>query len=278
MSSFSRFQKINQSRGTANQKTNSSFILNGYPSIFITSTADKSIKIQASVVSKQEKSMAYIYTSTEDVLDAGSVWEAKSLHWLITEEIILIKDVNWRKYAAVLCNVEVNGSWGYFIGPEASYVNTVLKEDVLLQSQQKPLLVLANSNLKINDKIMIQGRAWQIQEEDCLTHPGVSYFSLTATTMSKDLNIEHSSVIDADADLPTLGEDDNVVWVDNMELIELETNDSFIVFSNPQVKLVKLSNNLATFLLPFGVHETLVKIKDSVGTIKEITYKVRVSE
>ena len=80
MSSFSRFQKINQSRGTANQKTNSSFILNGYPSIFITSTADKSIKIQASVVSKQEKSMAYIYTSTEDVLDAGSVWEAKSLH------------------------------------------------------------------------------------------------------------------------------------------------------------------------------------------------------
>ena len=178
-----------------------------------------------------------------------------------------------------MCNVEVSGKWGYFIGTEASYINTVLKEDVLLESQQKPILVLANSDLKINDKIMIQDRAWRIQEEDRLTNPGISYFSLAPTTMSKDLQIEHSPVIDADADLPELGEDDqNIVWVDNLEVIQLETQDGYVAFSNPQVKLVKLSNSLVSFLLPFGVRETLVKIKNNDQMIKEITYKVRVDD
>ena len=67
--------------------------------------------------------------------------------------------MGWHKYLAILCNVEIDGQWGYFISAEASYVNTVLREEVLLQTQQKPLLILANSNLKINDKIMIKNRA-----------------------------------------------------------------------------------------------------------------------
>ena len=39
----------------------------------------------------------------------------------------------------------------------------------------------------INDKIMIKNRAWQIQEEDNLSTPGISYFSLIGTTMSKEI-------------------------------------------------------------------------------------------
>jgi hypothetical protein len=35
----------------------------------------------------------------------------------------------------------------------------MLQQEVLLQTQQKPLLILANSTLKIGDKIMIKGRA-----------------------------------------------------------------------------------------------------------------------
>lgn len=83
MSSFSRFQKINQSRGTtANRKTNTSFVMSGYPSIFITGTDGS--EIQACVVNKQEKDMAYIYTQNveqiNDILPIGSTWGAKGLH------------------------------------------------------------------------------------------------------------------------------------------------------------------------------------------------------
>jgi hypothetical protein len=109
MSSFSRFQEINLSRGTANKKANSSFIVKGLPSILITGSNNE--QVQASVVNKQEKDMAYIYTyaGEETALPIGSTWGAKGLHWLITEEIISIHDVDWHKYVAILCNVEIDG-------------------------------------------------------------------------------------------------------------------------------------------------------------------------
>jgi hypothetical protein len=72
MSSFSRFQEINLSRGTANKKANSSFIVKGLPSILITGSNNE--QVQASVVNKQEKDMAYIYTyaGEETALPIGS--------------------------------------------------------------------------------------------------------------------------------------------------------------------------------------------------------------
>lgn len=303
MSSFSRFQKINQSRGTTGStKVNSGFIMNGYPSIFITNKDDE--KIQACVVNKQEKDMAYIFTQNtdqEDILPIGSVWGAKGLHWLIMEEIISIKDVGWHKYLATLCNIEINNTWGYFISAEASYINTVLRQDVLLQSQQKPLLILANSDLKIGDKIMIKGRAWRIQEEDILSTPGISYFSLEATTMSKevinesedsDYIIEHQPTIDADAHIEepavateeratmsvreTDGGKDNIIWVEQLEEIQVPTYYSYAVFSNKKVKPIKINTNYVVFALPFGIDETDVTVKDEYNNTVIYTIKARV--
>ena len=282
MSSFSRFQEINLSRGKANKKANSSFIVNGLPSILITGSNNE--QVQAGVVNKQEKDMAYIYTHAgedEVKLPIGSTWEAKGLHWLITEEIITIHDVDWHKYIAILCNVEISGQWGYFTSAEASYINTILREDVLLQSQQKPLLILANSTLKIGDKIMIKGRAWRIEEEDNLSTPGISYFSLSATTMSKEiidttgnknLVIEKAPVIDADGDFTP---QPNITYVNQLEVITLPTSYSYVLFSNKNVKIIKLTNSEVSFTLPFGVSETTVKVKDSYHNIKEFNYKVK---
>ena len=156
MSSFSRFQDINQKRGIANNKTNSSFIFNGYPTISILGTSGD--EVTASVVNRQEKDLAYIYTHVEQELPVGSVWSAKGLHWLISEEIVIIKDVSWRKYEAILCNVEVNGLWGYFRSPEESYINTVLKQDIVVHSQQKPILVLGQDALSIGERFEVRGR------------------------------------------------------------------------------------------------------------------------
>jgi hypothetical protein len=91
MTSFSRFQERNKKRVVAQQNLNTSFIFKGYPSIKI-SRGD--LELQASVVNKQEKDYAYVYTQLKDNLEIGSVWTAKNLHLLITEEITIIKDVN----------------------------------------------------------------------------------------------------------------------------------------------------------------------------------------
>ena len=157
MSSFSRFQEINQKRGIANQKTNSSFIFKGYPSISISGPDGETVA--ASVVNRQEKDMAYIYTTLDTPLVVGSVWSAKGLHWLVSNEIVIIKDVSWHKYEAIHCNIEVDGKWGYFVGPKKSHIDVTLKESFLLQSQQEPVLVMPEGSLSINDKIMIKNRA-----------------------------------------------------------------------------------------------------------------------
>ena len=127
MTSFSRFQERNKKRTVAQNKLNTSFIFKGYPSIEIQGSADQ--KIQASVVNKQEKDYAYVFTQTQDELEIGSVWAAKNLHLLITEEITIIKDVNWHKYHALLCNVQIDNHWGYFKGPEKSFLDVVLEKE-----------------------------------------------------------------------------------------------------------------------------------------------------
>ena len=150
MTSFSRFQERNKKRTVAQNKLNTSFIFKGYPSIEIKGSADQ--KIQASVVNKQEKDYAYVFTQIQDELAIGSVWTAKNLNLLITEEITIIKDVNWHKYHALLCNVQIDNHWGYFKGPEKSFLDITLEKEVVWESPQKPVLVLPENVLNIRDK------------------------------------------------------------------------------------------------------------------------------
>lgn len=106
MTNFERFQERNRKRTVATDKGNAAFIIGGYNS---TTMSCGEISIPAAVVNLQEKETAYIYTKLENPLEIGSVWETKSLHFLIDEEIITIKDVEWHKYHAELCNVEIEG-------------------------------------------------------------------------------------------------------------------------------------------------------------------------
>lgn len=92
MSSFNRFREKNLQRKVAATKLSKQFIFKGYPSIELEGSGNK--KIQAAVVNKQEKDYAYIYTQSTEPLELGSVWSAKDLHLLISEEIVVIKDVD----------------------------------------------------------------------------------------------------------------------------------------------------------------------------------------
>ena len=71
MTSFSRFQERNKKRTVANNKLNTNYIFKGYPSIEIIGSADQ--RVQASVVNKQEKDYAYVFTPLADNLSIGSV-------------------------------------------------------------------------------------------------------------------------------------------------------------------------------------------------------------
>lgn len=252
MSSFSRFQDINQKRGIANQQTDTRFIMKGYPSILIKSV-DTDEELAACVVNHQEKDSAYIYTRKESPIEVGSVWGAKGLKWLISEEIIIIKDVNWHKYAALLCNVEVNGLWGYFISPERKHVAVSLRDEVLLQSQQKPILVLGADALGIGDKFIIKDRAWMVQEKDNLA--GVVYYSLVATTINKgeDYQVEVDTRV-----APQIVEDDDPLTFTPGQEVVVNTEGGVFKVNCSSVEVISRTANEVVFIVPFGVDEVEV--------------------
>ena len=247
MSSFSRFQDINQKRGIANQKTNSSFIFNGYPTISILSTSGD--EVTASVVNRQEKDLAYIYTHIDQELPVGSVWSAKGLHWLISEEIVIIKDVSWHKYEAILCNVEINGLWGYFRSPEESYINTVLRQDVVVQSQQKPILVLGQDIMSIGDRFEVRGRGWMIQEKDNFDNSGITYYSLRASTLSK---AEEENI---DFAVETAQLRNNSMKLISGEKASFTTEQGYFSTNCSRVEIINRTKTQVDVIIPFGIKE-----------------------
>ena len=273
MSSFSRFQDINQKRGMANQQTNSGFILKGYPSILIKNAATNE-ELSASVVNRQEKDLAYIYTHIKQPIEVGSVWEAKGLKWLVSEEIVVIKDVSWRKYVAFLCNVQVNGHWGYFISSEKSRINVELQKEILLQSQNKPMLILGKDLLGIGDKFKIKDKAWMVQEKDNLDD-NITYYTLVATTMSKtasdNYQKENDIVIKPEVDKNDTTSGEYNTFIPNEELT-LGTYNGYFKSESSAVKIISLTADEVKFTIPFGVNEVNIYVKDSNNIIK---YKYR---
>lgn len=160
MSNFNRFIDKNKKRTLAADEMNGRFVFNGYPTTIITCGEQS---VTAAVVNKQEQEKAYIYTDLQHSLDIGSVWTTKGLHFLIVEEIVIIKDVQWKKYIALLCNVLIDDMWCYFKGSEKAAISTSIKENVFLNTQAKPVLVSA-AKLGFRDKVVINNRAWMVIE------------------------------------------------------------------------------------------------------------------
>ena len=282
MTSFSRFQERNKKRTVAQNKLNTSFIFKGYPSIEIQGSADQ--KIQASIVNKQEKDYAYVFTQTQDELEIGSVWAAKNLHLLITEEITIIKDVDWHKYHALLCNVQIDNHWGYFKGPEKSFLDVVLEKEVIWESPQKPVLVLPENVLNFRDKIVIKGRAWLIQEYDAISTPGLVYYSLKPTTISKEVAAENTGkdIYVEKHEEPTINVIENpisllseasVFHISPNVPITLSTEDGYFKTTNKNLKIQKRTSNTVVFSIPFGISEVAIEVKEK-GDIVTKTYRV----
>ena len=282
MTSFSRFQERNKKRTVAQNKLNTSFIFKGYPSIEIQGSADQ--KIQASVVNKQEKDYAYVFTQIQDELEIGSVWAAKNLHLLITEEITIIKDVDWHKYHALLCNVQIDNHWGYFKGPEKSFLDVVLEKEVVWESPQKPVLVLPENVLNFRDKIVIKGRAWLIQEYDAISTPGLVYYSLKPTTISKEVAAENTDkeiyvekheepIVNVVENPISLLSEDSVFNISPNVSITLSTEDGYFKTTNKNLKIQKRTASMVVFSIPFGISEVAVEVKEK-GDIVTKTYRV----
>lgn len=176
----------------------------------------------------------------------------------------------WHKYLAELCNTNIDGTWGRFIGPEESYVNVTLKEKSVITSQHKPLIILPSGTLSFGDKIVVKNRPWLVQEYDDISTDGITYYSLTPTTVSKDLEttIEHTK-----KEYQTNEQLENNVVAHNIN-ITITTEDGYFKYSNPNLKVISRTVDNVVFNLPFGVDKVVVYTKQN-DSIIETTYEAK---
>lgn len=293
---FQFFQEKNANRIADDKHLNAEFIFKSYQS---TEIEDKSgRRVMASVVNKQENDKAYIYTHSDAALPIGSTWSIKNgaLHLLVSEEVVIIKDVDFHKYLAFICNTEFEDlGWGWFIGPEKSYVDVQIKENAFLHTQQKPVLVLPSDliKLEVTDKVVVKGRPYLVHEYDNLSNSALTYYSLTPTTVDQFIFKEHKTntfivknkdaaiVIEQPKETITTTDEDSgdkikVIFVDPLQIITLSTTDGFIDISTGAVKVTSVSSNKVKFQIPFGLKDAFeVKVKTGSGSYKTYIYKAR---
>lgn len=256
MSNFSRFVDKNKKRTLATDEVNGRFVFNGYPTTTITCGEEK---ITAAVVNKQEQEKAYIYTDLQHPLDIGSVWTTKGLHFLIVEEIVIIKDVQWKKYIALLCNVLIDDMWCYFKGSEKAAISTSIKENVFLNTQAKPVLVSA-VKLGFRDKIVINNRAWMVVEWDDISTQGVVYCTLEPTTISKE--IEDKGIIKHDNSTTTITsvsnkENSDFILIKPNTNITIPTEQGYIKAST-NIDIKSRTINQIVFSIPYGIENVII--------------------
>lgn len=284
MSAFDRFRQRQNSFLKAEQELNTQFILNGYPSIKISrdGAEEGAEPLQAVVVNKQEKDEAYIYTPLEHPLEIGSTWNAKGLHFLIAEEIVVIKDTNWHKYYCYLCNLEDSGRWWFFYSPKKKALNLALKQNTFLESTQKPVLVTGGFPLNFRDKFMAGGRAWIVDEYDNLASAGITYYTVSQTTMSKDAAEAGDGAIVEKVNTPferNPFEEPPVgptIYLEPGKATTLSTEDGYVKFSDPSaVKILRRGAAQVTFQLNYGIEGPVDVSTKAGGEIITSTYTTK---
>lgn len=203
---------------------------------------------------------------------------------MVVEEIVLIKNVDWHKYYCLLCNINSDVFNGLFIGPEKTHINLMLRKDVALISQQKPVLVVPGKPLDFQDKIMLGGRSFMVNEYDIVSTPGITYYSLMPTTMSKEM-IEHhqgetvfiekyNAPIMRVQDTPVVVGDSGVVQVSPNIPITVRTAEGHFNCSSDMVEVLEYKENEITFIVHFGVNNFSIETKGADNLVITTNYEV----
>ena len=146
-----------------------------------------------------------------------------------------------------------------------------MKEDLAAISQQKPILVARQGRFNINDKVKVNGRPWLIIESDTISSPEIGYYSLKATTMSKDELQEDDTILKGDENILAATLDDRIS-VTTFQEVELPTEGGFYQSTCKLIQL-KVTSDKINFKVPVGIKNFTVKIKQD-GIIVERNFKV----
>ena len=163
-----------------------------------------------------------------------------------------------------MCNVDLGITWGYF----KSRLGIRNEQDTALESTQEPQITLPAHFLDYQDKIVLDGRAWIVQEYDSISNPGVTVYSQQASTIYKDETQDANSyIVDVPRVNPEIVTEEIVIADDKKEIghnipVTLATEGGYLKFTG-NIKILKRTATEVTFCLPFGVDAAEIAVKEN---------------
>ena len=239
---------------------------------------------RASIISNKQdqyKLTKQILTSINTIINPGSIVEWNDGHWIVYQ-----KEVNpnqaYNSCYMVECNKKLKWideygveqeEWAYIFSSKDSIVKQNFRTWNRLITPQPnqwlEMLVPAKKTIKMDQKFIIDGRAWFVDEYDATSSKGVTYYSLTEDKIDRmDDSIENGLANANKLDCYKIAIQDEISCglTDNYIISPIVYNDGVIdiqplgyIIEDRDIASLMLLNNNAT-IVPISKGQTTLKI------------------
>ena len=239
---------------------------------------------RASIISNKQdqyKLTKQILTSINTIINPGSIVEWNDGYWIVYQ-----KEVNpnqaYNSCYMVECNKKLKWideygveqeEWAYIFSSKDSIVKQNFRTWNRLITPQPnqwlEMLVPAKKTIKMDQKFIIDGRAWFVDEYDATSSKGVTYYSLTEDKIDRmDDSIENGLANANKLDCYKIAIQDEISCglTDNYIISPIVYNDGVIdiqplgyIIEDRDIASLMLLNNNAT-IVPISKGQTTLKI------------------
>ena len=239
---------------------------------------------RASIISNKQdqyKLTKQILTSINTTINPGSIVEWNDGHWIVYQ-----KEINpnqaYNSCYMVECNKKLKWideygveqeEWAYIFSSKDSIVKQNFRTWNRLITPQPnqwlEMLVPAKKTIKMDQKFIIDGRAWFVDEYDATSSKGVTYYSLTEDKIDRmDDSIENGLANANKLDCYKIAIQDEISCglTDNYIISPIVYNDGVIdiqplgyIIEDRDIASLMLLNNNAT-IVPISKGQTTLKI------------------
>lgn len=239
---------------------------------------------RASIISNKQdqyKLTKQILTSINTTINPGSIVEWNDGHWIVYQKEVSPNQA-YNSCYMVECNKKLKWideygveqeEWAYIFSSKDSIVKQNFRTWNRLITPQPnqwlEMLVPAKKTIKMDQKFIIDGRAWFVDEYDATSSKGVTYYSLTEDKIDRmDDNIENglANANKLDCYKIAIQDEINCGLTDNYIISPIVYNDGVIdiqplgyIIEDKDVASLMLLNNNAT-IVPISKGQTTLKI------------------
>ena len=212
-----------------------------------------------------DNSLLYVYADADINLGDYFDWK-EEYHFFALERVTIIKDVDFKKFTALECNVKVNDQfWAFFMGNKRAYKTTSLLGGYYEADTLQPILIAPiNDEFKLNGYIQFNNQTWRIVSADLDSITGIGYYYIDHSLNARDLESDMDKLED-NGEAPTA----NTIYVGAE--VTVITEQGFLLADN--IIITKRTATAVTFKATTAGKLSITTRQN--GENKLISYDVR---